>query len=162
MRYSLPVFLMLGAAAIVLPAALVRAVPAPSDVRIEPDQVTLRLGEGRQLRAHVTHRKHHAKEEALKWEVDGSGIGTITSTGFYQAPSYGATPARVRLVARAEDDPQIHGEALVFIEPVSISVAPALVQITDTQTHQFEARVEGTGDQRVAWTVDGGADRGTV
>lgn len=126
-------------------------------LEVSPSRVKLRLGEGRQLSARLK-----GKPGGVRWLVEGPGAGTVTPSGFYHAPAQAATPATVRVQAVAEADASLKAEALVFLEPVAVAVRPAAVSLATAQTYQFRGEVDGTGDQRLRWSVEGGPGHGAI
>lgn len=122
-----------------------------------PARVTLRLGQGKQLQARLK-----GKHGEVRWSVEGEGLGSVSPTGFYQAPSYGRTPATVHVTASVEGAPELRAETLVFLEAVSVSVRPEAVTLSTGETFQLHAEAAGAGDPRVTWSVDGGAENGEV
>ncbi|MFN3647954.1 MAG: hypothetical protein ACK47B_00125 [Armatimonadota bacterium] len=126
-------------------------------LEISPDKVTLQLGEGRQFKAKVKGR-----DVTVKWEVAAGSVGAVTQAGYYQAPSEGETPATIRVLASTTEEPALKADALVFLQPVALELKPGKVQLSTAETYQFQAKVTGTGDQRVRWSVDGGDDNGRI
>lgn len=147
-------FLLTGLVALACLVAAAQAKDEPVRLEISPGQVKLRLGESKQFAA-----KLKGKDGAIRWQVEGTNAGRITTNGVYHTPSEATTPATVRVIATADGEPTARGEALVFLEPVDIEVKPETVSLQTSKTFQFTARVGGTADQRVRWTVDGGAGR---
>jgi len=159
MRYlythTLPI--LLAALGLAVAPRLGLAKPEPPKLEVSPSQVRLRLGEGKQLQA-----KLKGREGTVRWTIDGAGAGSVSSTGFFQAPTYGATPATIRVTASVEGDPELKAETVVFLESVSLDVEPQQVQLLTAQTRQFKAKLDNVGDQRVTWSVDGGATHGRI
>jgi hypothetical protein len=124
---------------------------------VEPSQSKLRLGEGVQLKASLKGRSG-----PVRWAVDGVGVGTITLDGYYQAPSYGSTPATIRVKATADGEPPVAAEALIFLHPVAVEIKPERTQLSTGETFHFRAKVADTADQRVIWSVDGGGAHGQI
>jgi hypothetical protein len=152
MRYSILVCSLLCLAS----ASLAARESKPS-LEAAPEKVKLRLGEGTQLKARLKGR-----EGTVKWAVEGPGGGTVTPAGFYQAPSEAVTPATVRVTATSDGEPPLTASTLVFLEPVAVSVKSSTNSLSTADTCQLSARVEGVDDQRVRWSVDGGAGNGQV
>lgn len=135
-----------------------REAKAPKvSLKVEPAQTKLRLGEGVLLKADLKGR-----EGQLQWKVQGAGVGTVTSDGYYQAPSYGSTPATVRVVAVSEGEPRVEAQAVIFLQPVSLEIKPEKTQLSTGETFHFRAKVDEVGDQRVIWSVEGGESHGHI
>jgi hypothetical protein len=126
-------------------------------LKVSPDQSKLRLGEGVLLKAELKGR-----DGLVRWEVEGAGMGTVTSDGFYQTPSYGSTPATVRINAISDGEPRLKAQALVFLQPVSVEIKPEKAELSTGETLHFRAKVEQVEDQRVIWSVEGGESHGHI
>ncbi|MCC2671995.1 MAG: hypothetical protein K0Q72_4466, partial [Armatimonadetes bacterium] len=164
MRYhiTLSSLLLLAGAGLVLgpvrPTFGLDSPKAPKvSLKVSPGESRLRLGEGVLLKADLKGR-----EGPVRWEVEGAGMGTISSDGFYQAPSYGSTPATVRVTASADGEPTAKAQALIFLQPVSLEIKPEKVELATGETFHFRAKVEQVGDQRVIWSVEGGEKNGRI
>lgn len=152
-KLALPLFLPFAAALLVAnPCSAKTDAPA---LEIVPPKLTLRLGEEHALRA-----KLGGKDVAVRWSVPDAASGSVSSSGVYHAPDSATTPATIHVTGWV--DAYVKAECLVFLEPVAVAVAPPAVALTAGQTTQLRAAVEGTADQRVRWSVDGGAARGEV
>jgi cytochrome c553 len=90
---------------------------------------------------------------AVSWQLS-SAVGTISSSGFYQAPSQVAAPTTVQVVARWNNNNSIFATAQITVNPiVSISVTPSAYSIQTQQTAQFTAVVNGTSNKSVVWRL---------
>jgi len=109
---------------------------------------------------------------AVSWSVSGSGCsgaacGSISTNGLYTAPAIAPTPNQVKVTATSVADSTKSGRATVSITgPISVSIAPAAVQIVIGGSQQFSATVTGTSNTNVSWSVAGsgcsGAACGTI
>jgi len=126
-------------------------------LKVSPEQSKLRLGEGVLLKSELKGR-----DGQVRWEVEGAGMGTVTSDGFYQAPSYGSTPATVRINAISDGEPRLKAQALVFLQPVALEIKPEKVELSTGETFHFRAKVDQVADQRVIWSVEGGDSHGHI
>lgn len=160
MRYqiTLPVLLTLTAALTLLPTGPSFGLAGGKEkLSVEPSQTRLRLGEGVHLKASLKGR-----EGEVRWAVEGAGLGTITSDGYYQAPSYGSTPATVRVKATVDGEPPLTAEARIFLRALAVEIKPEKTKLSTGETFHFRAKVSETEDQRVIWSVDGGASHGQI
>jgi hypothetical protein len=128
------------------------APPAPS-VSLNQTSVTLQEGGTTQFTAKVTNETN----QSVAWSVDGvaggnSGVGTITSSGLYTAPSATGTHTIAASIVAA---PSYTAKAAVNVFTLSVSPASATVGTTGTQ--QFTAIVQGASNMTVAWSVNGAA-----
>ncbi|MBL9037911.1 MAG: hypothetical protein JNG84_05280 [Archangium sp.] len=126
-----------------------------AQVSINPSAVTLGAGQTRQFAATVTG----VTNTTVTWDVQPAGSGTITTGGFYTAPT---TPGVYQVVATSAAQPTASATAQVTVEPIVVNVTPptALVEIGSTQ--QFTAVVTGASNTAVTWSVMGGPTCGTV
>jgi hypothetical protein len=124
---------------------------------VSPNQTRLKLGEGKQFNARLKGRKG-----TVVWSVEGLDTGTISPTGFFQAPSSAITPASIRIRARVKEDSKLRAEAVVLLDPVNLDVRPKEVSLSTSDKTQLAAKVAGTADQRVRWQVEGGDRAGRI
>jgi hypothetical protein len=124
---------------------------------VEPAETRVRLGEGVQLRARLSGR-----EGAVKWSVADGMSGSVTSDGYYRAPVQSSTPATIRVIATVEGEPPLQAESAVFLEPVGVAVEPEEITLSTSESQPFRARVKGTADERVTWSVEGGETHGSI
>lgn len=115
------------------------------------------------MRASFSNLPKGAQPRVL-WTVPGEACGAIGPSGFYHAPAEGPTPRtiRIRAAAEVEGRPPIQSEVLVFLEAVSVETKPSADRVAVAETIQLQAAVEGTRDQRVRWSVDGGEAAGSI
>jgi hypothetical protein len=83
-------------------------------------------------------------------------IGTISSAGFYLAPSTVPNPANIKIKAQSVQDSTKSGPAAVTINPekVQISIAPTSGSVQLGAGLQFTANVTGTANPAVFWSVN--------
>jgi Fe-S cluster assembly iron-binding protein IscA len=140
----------------------------PVSVTVSPATTQLLAGGHQQFTATVTGTSN----TAVSWTVAGSGCagatcGSISTTGFYTAPSAAPTPNQVTVTATSVADSTKSGHATVTIsEPISVSIAPLSVQVVIGSSQQFTATVSGTSNTSVSWSIAGagcsGATCGTI
>lgn len=100
---------------------------------------------------------------SVTWSLSGSGCtgtacGTISSSGYYLAPSTISSAATVTVTATSVFPAGNSGTATVNLSPsVSVSVNPASVQVNTSSQQQFTATVSNTSNSGVFWTVSCGA-----
>ena len=118
-------------------------------VTIDQDPVNLALGQAAQFSVSVP------ADGAVAWSIS-PGIGFITPSGLYTAPSLASSAKTITVAATKVGDPTAYGTALINLPPpVTISVSPASgVTLHCGQITQFTAAVSG-GDGRtsVAWSI---------
>ena len=109
---------------------------------------------------------------SVYWTVAGTGCsgstcGSISTTGLYTAPAATPKPAQVTIKATsAADSTKSATASVTIVSPVSVTVAPATVQVHAGSKQQFAATVTGATNTAVSWTVAGsgctGAACGTI
>lgn len=103
----------------------------------------------------------NATNQAVNWSVSGPGCtgnacGTITASGLYSAPSIVPSPPTVTVKATSVADPGKSSPASVTItSSAAVSVWPALAKVEINGTRQFGARVSGSSNTAVDWSVSG-------
>lgn len=99
------------------------AVPPPASVTVSPPTASVPIGGMAQFGATV----QNAANPTVSWEVNGMPggsllVGTITSSGLYQAPTGVPSPATVAVTAVLQADSTISGFAGVTVTPLSAFV----------------------------------------
>jgi hypothetical protein len=122
-------------------------------VTVAPSTPTLTYGLTQQFVATVNGTNNPS--QAVTWKAT---YGTITSGGLYTAPATGTTDT---VTATSVQNTAFYGTADVALTAstvASVSVAPGTPTVTDGQTQQFTATVNGTNgpSQAVTWTATNG------
>ena len=144
------------------------AVTLTSDVlvAVSPASVNLQLGKTQQFTLSVTGTTN----SAVTWQAGGvtggnSTVGTISSTGFYTAPtSYNGTlPATVSVTATSQVDTTKSASAGVTLHAnMSVAVSPNPASVQTFGLLQFTAAVQGNSNQSVTWEVNGVAGGSSI
>jgi NHL repeat-containing protein len=135
-----------------VPAIFVTVTPNPVNVAVSSQQL---------FTAAVTG----ISNTAVTWQVNGvaggnSTVGTISTTGLYQAPVTIPSPATVTVTAIASDG-TTSGSAQATIVgvggavTVTVSTSPAVTEVYTSTLQAFVATVTGTANTAVNWQVDG-------
>ncbi len=139
-------------------------------VTVTPNPVNVVVGAEQQFVATVTGNSN----TAVTWQVNGIaggssalGIGTISTTGLYQAPATVPTPATVTLTAISAADGTTSGSAQATIVTASTNVTVTVssggaTQVYTGTTQQFSATVTGSTNQAVNWYVEGSSGGDTT
>jgi hypothetical protein len=134
--------------------------PTIASVMVSPPTASLLVKAPQQFTANV--QGTGAFNPAVIWLVNNiaggnSMVGTITSSGVYNAPSSVPSPNNVTVTAQSAQDSTKSGAATVTINPeiVQISVSPASASLQLSSTQQFQATVTGTVNQSFYWTING-------
>ncbi|MBS1795144.1 MAG: DUF1800 family protein [Acidobacteria bacterium] len=148
-----------------LPAA---AAPLVVRLSISPLAATVPTGATQQFNVSVngtTNRK-------VIWSVNGveggsPETGTISINGLYTAPASVPAAPTVFVKATSRANRAVSATATVTIQnPLTVAVAPPVVNLTLGAAQQFTATVAGSKNQTVVWKVNnvagGSAQTGTI
>ena len=120
-------------------------------ISISPTAPTVAINSTTQFTATVTG----STNTAVTWSVDGvaggnPGMGTITTSGAYTAPSSTGTHT---VTATSQSDTTQSANATVTV--ISLTISPESASLAPSATQQFTATVTGTTNTSVTWSVDG-------
>lgn len=133
---------------------------APVTVAVNPGSATVQLDGTKTFIATVGGTAN----SAVTWSVNGVAGGSaaggfITSTGIYTAPSVMPVSSSVTIRATSVAVPSSFASAAVTLIPVpptvTVSVAPASVNVQLPNTQPFVATVTGSANTSVTWSVNG-------
>jgi hypothetical protein len=137
-------------------------------VAVSPAAMYVVIGGSQQFTATVSG----SSNTGVSWSLAGSGCsgsacGTISPSGLYFAPPTVPTPAQVFVTATSVADSTKSGTATVTVTPpVVVSLSPTTVTLTVGKQQQFLAKVTGTTNTAIAWSVSGsgcsGASCGSI
>jgi acyl-coenzyme A thioesterase PaaI-like protein len=100
---------------------------------------------------------------AVTWSVVETSGGTVDASGLYTAPgSQGVFHVQATSVADTTRSASATVTVTAAPQPVSVTVAPAAPLVDACKTVQLVARVTGTSNGVVTWTVQEGVAGGTV
>jgi hypothetical protein len=136
--------------------------PAQLTVTVAPSTATVVLNALQQYTATVTGNAN----TAVSWFVNGveggnSTIGTISTTGLFQAPATLPSPATVTIIAVSQVDNTTSGSAQATIAnpsgtvTVAVTTNPPVTQVYTGTVQPFIATVTGTTNTAVNWYVEG-------
>jgi hypothetical protein len=137
--------------------ATIQLTVPPVSISISPTSTSMQLGGTQQFSASVSGTSN----TSVTWLVDGtaggsSAGGTISSSGFYTAPSsMPATPITVTAQSIAQPSASASASVQLSAPFVSVSVSPASASVIEGNTQQFSAQVSGTNNTAVNWFVLG-------
>ncbi len=131
-------------------------------VSVTPNPVNVAINSQEQFTATVTGTSN----TSVTWQVNGvvggtSTLGTISTTGIFQAPATIPNPPTVTVTAIANADGTTSGSAQATIVAVgkavevTVSSNPAVTEVYTSTTQQFIATVTGTNNTAVTWQVNG-------
>jgi trimeric autotransporter adhesin len=136
--------------------------PAPLTVTVAPSTATVVVSALQQYTATVTGNAN----TGVNWFVNGaaggnSTVGTISTTGVFQAPAAVPSPATVTISAISQVDDTTTGTAQATIAnpsvtiTVTVSTNPPVTQVYTGTVQPFTATVTGTTNTAVTWYVEG-------
>ena len=130
----------------------------PLTVSVNPGSATLRAGQAMRFAAGATNAVNGNAFRrvvlpapstsyltwstiAVRWSLSPQ-VGTVDSNGLYTAPQSISTAQDVILTATSVTDPTKSASATVTLNPsANVTVSPASVNLTQSQTRQFSATV---------------------
>ncbi len=119
-------------------------------VSISPTTKTLYAIQQQQFTATVTNTSN----TAVNWSISPAGLGTVSSSGLYTAPSAINTQQTVTVTATSQADTTKSASATVTLMPtISVSVSPASVSLYGGQQQQFSSTVTNTSNTSVTWSI---------
>lgn len=97
----------------------------------------------------------------VTWSItEGSSGGTITSNGIYTAPNVAGT---FHVVATSRSDASKSATATITVSAITgVFISPNQVAMTTGESVPFTARVNGTVNPLVSWTVSEGTAGGSI
>lgn len=144
--------------------------PSNVSVAITPTEAQIPVGGKQQFNATVTG----SSNQAVTWTISGVGCtgnscGTISTSGLYTAPATVPNPSTATVTATSVADTSKSASATVIIVSagsVSVSVTPSSAAVTAGGHQQFTAKVTGTTNSAVTWSLSGsgcsGSSCGTI
>ncbi len=131
----------------------------PVSVTISPTSASLYAGASKKFTATVKN----SSSTSVTWQVNGitsgnSTVGTISSSGTYNAPSNLAVQTVVTVSAVSKADTSKSASAKVTLTvpvSVSISISPKSASLIGGATQAFTATVQNTSNTSVTWQVNG-------
>jgi len=134
--------------------------PPGVTITITPSSVSVQPGGSVKFSGAV----QNATNNGIDWFVDGVAggnqtIGTISSSGSYQAPATAPTPNSVMVTAVSQQDPTKQAQAIVVISTstssITVSASPSTITLQTGASTVFSATVTGTANTAVTWRVNG-------
>ena len=136
--------------------------PAPLTVTVAPGTATVVVNALQQYTATVTENPNTNVSWFVNQVAGGNAtIGTISTTGLFQAPAAVPSPATVTITAVSQVDNVTSGSAQATIAnpsqtvTVTVSTNPPVTQVYTGTAQPFLATVTGTSNTAVNWYVEG-------
>jgi len=124
----------------------------PVALTVAPGVVGLPVSGTQQFTATVTN----ANNTGVTWSVDPAGIGSISPTGLYTAPSTLNGQQAVSVIATSLADATRSASATVTLGTTpapTISINPLSAALYPAQTEQFTTTVTNVTDSAVTWSI---------
>jgi hypothetical protein len=121
-------------------------------VSLSPSTVSLSTGGQKQFTAYVSGTGN----TAVTWSASG---GTVTTGGLYVAANT-AGIYTIKAVSVADPTKSASATASVSVPAISVSISPTTVSMPQKWQQQFVAKVSGSRNTAVAWSVQQGT--GTI
>jgi hypothetical protein len=120
-------------------------------VSVAPAAITLNESQNQTYTATVTG----ASTPAVTWSLSPQ-MGTVSAAGVYSAPASLSDVETVQVIAQSVANPSKSGRVPVTLRPTNftISVSPASVSLTASQTQNFSATIAGISDSVVTWSLN--------
>ncbi len=125
--------------------------PANPSVTVTPPQASLQAGQQQQFSATVTGGGNNS----VSWSMNPV-FGTLTAAGLYTSPASAPSPQSVVIVATSMANPNAAGTATAVVNPspVGLTVTPAGFNLGPSQAQQFTAKVTGSSNTSVTWSMN--------
>jgi hypothetical protein len=134
-------------------AATVTLKPGVS-VTLSPTSISLHAKQTQQFTPTVSTTSN-SQTVAVTWSLNPPGVGSVSSSGLYTAPSTISTQQTVTVTATSVADSTKSAVATVtLLTGSSASVRPSQVTLIAGQTQQFTATVPGVSNQAVVWSLN--------
>jgi hypothetical protein len=133
-------------------------------VTVSPVTVQVVSGGHQQFSATVTGTTN----TGVVWSLTGSGCsgsacGTISTAGLYTAQGTVPSPAQVSVTATSDADSTKWAVATAtIIPPVRVTISPTSVVEAVTGQQQFQAKVTGSTNTAVDWSISGAGCSGST
>ncbi len=129
--------------------ATITLLPAFS-LSVSPGSGSLSAGQTLQFTSSVTGNAN----QQVTWSIAPAGLGIISASGLYTAPSSIGAQQTVTVRATSVADGTKFASATITLNPaVGISLAPNTGSLSAGQTLQFTPTVTGSGNQQVTWNI---------
>ena len=131
-------------------ATVIIEVSEPIQLTVKTHSVSLFDGESYQLQAILSDNAL----SGLKWYVEGSGDGFVSTSGIYTAPPL---PGTYTVYVESIDDPSVSSTVTVTVSKVEISEIIGANSTVVGDSLQLDAQILGYEDETVLWSTNGGS-----
>jgi RHS repeat-associated protein len=124
------------------------ALSSENTTGIAPTAVTLYANQSQQFAA------PGLCSAGVSWSLSADAEGTLTSSGLYTSPGSISEPQTLTVTATSLANPGQSASATVtLMAPISVTVSPASITLSQNQTRQFTANVINSSNPAVIWTM---------
>ena len=120
----------------------------PVVIAISPASATAQMSGTQQFSAAVTG----SSNTAVTWSISPA-VGNISSTGLYTAPNSISAAQTVTVTATSAANSSKAASATITLQPVAITISPAIATAQVSGTRQFSATVTGSSNTAVTWSI---------
>ena len=118
-------------------------------IGVAPASANLGPAQSQQFTATVTNTSN----TAVTWSLS-PGVGSISSSGLYTAPSSLSTQQTITVTATSAADATKSASATVTVHPnATVTISPSGTALCSGQNQQFTASVTGLSDTAVTWSI---------
>ncbi len=122
----------------------------PIALGINPAAATLSSGQSAQLIATVAN----AANQGVTWSICPSGVGSISASGLYAAPTNVTTLQTVTVTATSQSDTTVYSSmTITLVASITVLVNPTAESLNSGQSAQLTAAVTGALDSSVTWSA---------
>lgn len=122
--------------------------PVVVSIAVMPSNPFIGLGGTQQFIAigTLTDGSNQELSNSVTWNSSNPGVSAISNSGLATAKAAGTSAVTATLASHT---------GLTNLTVTTVVVSPRVTSLTITQTQQFQAIVQNTGNQGVIWSVDG-------
>jgi len=126
-------------------------------ISISPTTAQIGVSAQKQFTATVTG----SASTSVTWTITGTGCagdtcGTVNSSGLFTAPAVPPNPPFFSVTATSQADTTKSASATVTVVPVvTVTISPTSAKVAPSASRQFSARVTGSANTSVTWSVSG-------
>jgi Concanavalin A-like lectin/glucanases superfamily/Fibronectin type III domain/Pectate lyase superfamily protein/Abnormal spindle-like microcephaly-assoc'd, ASPM-SPD-2-Hydin len=127
---------------------------SPISVSVSPATIALNSGQTAQLTATVTN----TATKAVTWSITPVGVGSISTSGLFTAPTTINTAQTLTVTATSLADSTASASTTITLEPsatpaISVSIAPTIASTSSGTNLTFTVTVTNALDPSVIWSA---------
>ena len=122
----------------------------PLTISMSPASANLYGGQTAQFSASI----QKSNNTGVTWTISPVGVGSVSATGLYTAPSAVPSATTVSVIAASAADPTKTASAQVTLSPLTMTIGPASANLNAGQTQQYSAQVNHNTNTAVTWSIN--------